>query len=437
MRRIYPRHAYEDGPRADCFWAPPPGDFAPLEGDATAEVAVIGAGFVGLNAALELAGRGVDVAVLDEHAPGWGASGRNGGFCCLGGAALDHAGLVRRLGEEAAREFFATQRAAIDWVAEVLERHAIAADRHSDGEMILAHRPRAMKHLRAEAAHMARMGVETRLHARDELAGAGMAGPFHGGLHVRLGFALDPAKYAHGLARAAQAAGARLHGHSAVRAIRPQDGGYQLVTPLGRLRARRLIVATNGYSAEDVPGWLAARYLPMQSNIIVTRPLSPEERSHAGWSSDLMAYDSRNLLHYFRLMPDGRFLFGMRGGLGAGPRAQAAMRRAILRHFHAMFPAWRGVEVPHFWSGFVNMAADGLPHVAPIDGWQDAWVAMAWHGNGVALGSWAGREVARALIGEGRLPAAMARPLPRWPLGRARRLLLAAGLAGLALADRI
>ena len=437
MRRIYEPHAYTDMPREGCFWAAPPADFPALEGDAQAEFAVVGGGYAGLSAALELAGRGASVMLLDAKAPGWGASGRNGGFCCLGGAGMEHDEISRKLGHAAAQEYLLTQREAVELVAETLETHVIDADTHSDGEMVLAHRPRAVAGMQHEARILGSVGVETRFLTPAELAEQGMAGPFHGGLHVRLGFGLDPAKYAHGLARAAQAAGADIRGQSPVTHIAREAGGFVLTTPRGRLSARRLILATNGYSSDDVPDWLAGRYLPLQSNIIVTRPLTPDERAVAGWTSDIMAYDSRILLHYFRLLPDGRFLFGRRGALTADARAQEKMRDKVIAHFHAMFPTWRGVEVPHFWSGFVNLAYDRLPHVAPIDGWDGAWAAMAWHGNGVALASWAGRQTARAALDGAHVPAAMARPLPRFPLGGHRRALLYAALGWYALRDRL
>lgn len=436
MRNIYEDHAYGGGPRQDCFWGPPPDDFQEFEGQATSDFAIVGGGFTGLSAALELARRGAKVVLLEAHAPGWGASGRNGGFCCLGGAALGETAIARRYGQAAADEFFHTQRAAIDLVAETLETCGIQADVHSDGEMLLAHRPAAMKTLRSEADYFDRRGIANRLVGREALAGQGMAGPFFGGLHVSLGFALDPSKYVCGLAGAARDAGAGIYGKSPVTAISREAGGFILTTPKGRLAAGRLIIATNGYSSENVPEQLAGRYLPLQSNIIVTRVLTRDERATAGWTSDIMAYDSRILLHYFRLLPDGRFLFGRRGALRAGPQAQKNMRATVLAHFHAMFPAWAEVEVPHFWSGFVNLSADRMPHIAPLDGWEGAWTAMAYHGNGVAMASWAGRQVARAALDGAHVPVAMAAPLPRWPLGRARRVLLAPALGWYMLRDR-
>ena len=133
-----------------------------------------------------------------------------------------------------------------------------------------------------------------------------MSGPFHGGLTIPLGFALNPRKYHAGLARAAQQAGATLHAHSPVTRLRPIAGRWQLDTAAGSVTADRVLLATNGYSSEDLPDWLAARYLPVQSSVIVTAPLTEAQRQAQGWTSRQMAYDTRQLLHYFRLLPDNR-----------------------------------------------------------------------------------------------------------------------------------
>lgn len=114
---------------------------------------------------------------------------------------------------------------------------------------------------------------------------------------------------------------------------------YRVKSTHGNITADAVVSATNGYSSEDVPVWLAAGYLPSQSNVLVTRPLTSADIQAQGWHSDQMAYDTRNLLHYLRLMPDRRFLFGMRGGLISPPAAEASARRRNRRDFERMFPA--------------------------------------------------------------------------------------------------
>jgi glycine/D-amino acid oxidase-like deaminating enzyme len=429
MRRVFPAHAYGQGPRAACFWAgtATPPDHPVAEGGIACDVAVIGAGFTGLSAALHLAEAGTDVRVFEAGTVGWGASGRNGGFCCLGGSAASDAMLRRRYGETARREWRRTELAAVETVRTLIDRHAIAADTHSEGETVLTHTPRAAAALPARAARIAAdYGITATLIPGKDLAQAGMRGPFHAALTTPAGFALNPLKYTLGLAAAAARAGARLHAHSPVTAIR-HEGRYRLATPEARITARRLIVATGGYSSDDLPGWLRARYLPTQSNVIVTRPLTETELAAQGWTTRQMCYDDRFFLHYFRLMPDNRMLFGMRGGLFSSPRHDARMHRTIRAHFDAMFPAWRHVETPHSWNGLLSLAPDLTPFAGPIPDMPGAFAALSYHGNGVAMASHAGAILADLALDRAPrplYPEIMQTPPGRWPLGRLRRAMM-------------
>jgi glycine/D-amino acid oxidase-like deaminating enzyme len=139
-----------------------------------------------------------------------------------------------------------------------------------------------------------------------------------------------------------------------------------------------------------------------------------------------MAYDTRTLLHYVRLMPDGRFLFGMRGGIRGTKRADTTTRARLIAHFRKMFPAWRHVETPHQWSGFVAFSRDLVPHVSEIDADPTALAAMAYHGNGVAMGTWSGHAAARLILGDDIRPKIMRRPLRPFPLAPLRRNILRA-----------
>ncbi|SFE40397.1 NAD(P)/FAD-dependent oxidoreductase [Roseivivax sediminis] len=427
MHRLYEPAAYD--PPAHRFWArTAPPDWPRLEGDERTEVAVIGGGFTGVSAALHLAETGVEAMLLEAETAGFGASGRNGGFCCLGGAKASDARLRSRFGQEGLQDWHRTERAAVETVANLLTRHGIDADTHSAGETQLAHTPRAMRALRAAVPDLQRAyGVTPEVIEPEDLKAAGLGGPFHGAVTIPIGFALDPARYHAGLSRAAAAAGAALHGQSAVRRIRPDGARWRLETGHGTVSAKRVILATNGYGAEDVPDWLRGRTLPVLSNVIVTRPLSAAERDAQGWTSRQMAYDTRQLLHYFRLLPDDRFLFGMRGGLSATPRETRATARRIRRDFQAMFPAWRGVEITHDWSGLACLTSTLTPFVGPVPDMPGVFAGFGYHGNGVAMGTYAGTLLA-AQAGDrpmpGPYPDAIRTPPPRFPLGRFRRALL-------------
>jgi glycine/D-amino acid oxidase-like deaminating enzyme len=428
VTRLYEDAAY--GSQGACFWADTvtPAPWPRLNGDHRADVAVIGGGFTGLNAALALAEAGCAVTVLEAEHAAWGASGRNGGFCCLGGAKASDAALNRRFGPEAPGDWAATMAASVDHVADLIDRHGWQVDRHSQGETVLAHTARAFAALRAEAAETAQTyGVAPQILTPGDLAAQGLAGPWHGGLTLPVGFALNPRKYHLGLAEAAQQAGARLFQDSPVTALTRTADGWSLRTPHGTVSADKVVLATNGYSHEDLPPWMRARTLPALSHVIVTRPLSPAEQQAAGWWSAQMAYDTRFLLHYFRLMPDGRFLFGMRGGLSATPQAEATRARRIRRNFARLFPAWQDVEITHEWSGLVCLMRRLVPFVGPVPGHDGLFAGLGFHGNGVAMGSYVGHLLAHQVRGlrcDGPAPEWLTLPPPRFPLGRARRTLL-------------
>ena len=438
MRRIFPDHVYGEAPRAGCWWtetcALP--ECPPVGSNMRCDVVIVGGGVTGLNAALELAGRGCDVILLDANHPGWGASGRNGGFCCLGGGKLEDDALDRRFGREGRLEWHAAEKAAIDRVAAFLDRTGSDVDRHSDGEVWLAHRARDMRGVDSIARWIEEnYNVTPVLATAEDLRAQGMSAGFHGGITIPLGFALNPRKYVAALMSEALKAGVRLHSQATVERMGREAGSWRLRTGSHAVRAEQVLIATNGYSSEDLPGWLSGRYMPAQSSVVVTRPLTRAELDAQGWTSRQMSFDSRNLLHYFRLMPDNRMLFGMRGGLGGSPASERRARARVARDFRAMFPAWAEVELTHYWSGLVCLARGLMPYAGPVPGQPGLWCAMCYHGNGVAMGSHAGALAGQAMAGEDTRPLAMRTPLASFPLGRARRALMLPVYAAFALRD--
>lgn len=447
-RHIYHPAAFDPSRPVGSYWdataEPLTVDTPALSGDETCEVAVIGAGYTGLSAALHLArDHGVDVRVLEKAHPGWGASGRNGGFCCLGGTKVSHSTLVKRHGDAEARRFSAAQREAIALVRDLSESEGFDVEASGDGDIEVAHDKGAVRELEATVAHMRDVhGVDCTLYRKAELGQAGMVMEgAEAALHLPLGFGLHPMKYARGLAAATVTRGARVHGQSPVEAWQKADGWHVLSTAGGRLRAKTVIVATNGYTPEDLHPGLAGRVLPALSNVITTRPLTEAEREAQGWTTHTMAYDSRNLLHYFRLLPDGRFLLGARGGVSAAPDGTERMQDDMRKRLARMFPAWADVEISHFWRGFVCMTADLVPHVARLPDDGSVIHALGYHGNGVAMGTWSGRAAARLAVRDRPdheiVPAAAGQPLPRFPLPGLRPLYLRGAYVAYWLMDEV
>jgi glycine/D-amino acid oxidase-like deaminating enzyme len=443
MKRIYGDYTYSDAPREGCWWdrtAKMPSR-PPLTEGASCDVAIIGGGFTGVSAAYHLARAGLSVILLESRFIGWGASGRNGGFCCLGGGMLSDDVLEQSVGTEGRKEWRGAERGAVELVDELIEELDLEVDRHSEGETQLAHRPKDFDAMRGQAEYYARTyGVKPKLTAAADLRAEGLGSNFAGALTVPIGFGLNPRKYLNGLAEAAEAAGARLCHETPVQEVARKGSGFTLRTAQGEVTADRVVLGTNGYSSEDLPPWLAGRYMPTQSTVMVTRPIDEAERERQGWTSRQASYDTRHLLHYFRLMPDNRMLFGVRGGLLSSPGSE---RRAIARarrDFEQMFPAWRDVETEAAWSGMVCIARDRMPFIGEVPDQPGFFASLCYHGNGVAMASYAGALLADLVLGrspERIYPRIVQRPLRRFELGRYRRLVMPAAYAGFALKDRL
>ncbi len=445
MSQLYPPAVYDAARPVPSYWeataGPPPADCTPLDGAATAEVAIIGGGYTGLSAALHLArDHGIEACVLEAGAPGWGASGRNGGFCCVGGAKLSYGAMIRRFGVEETRRFRRAQLDAIAAVRETVAAEGLDVEMTGSGAIEVAHRPGRMAELRAMRDMLRDVfGERAELWSREELAERAYAGPeAHGALLEPDGFGLHPLKYARGLARAAIARGAKIHGRSRVVAWRREGTGHVLETAGGVLRARRVLVATNGFAPEGLHPVTTGRVLPAFSNILTTRPLDDAELAAQGWRTDCPVNDVRHLVFYFRLLPGRVFMFGARGGTSGTPASEARRRAWMERRFARMFPAWAEIPFTHFWRGLIAIARDRIVHVARHPDDPTVHYAMAYHGNGVSFATWAGRAVAADIAGRPEavpVPPLVARPIPRFPLPGLRRLYLRAAYAAFHVAD--
>ncbi len=441
LQRLYEPRAYDTGAWPDSHWratAPVAAPRPPLGGDRVTDVAVIGAGYAGLNAALELAGRfGRAVTVLDAGQPGWGASGRNGGFCVMGGTKLSARQIVARFGVEAARDYDRFQVEAVHYVDEVMQAQRIDADRGPDGELCLAHSPRAMRALHDAAMFESEtFGRHIQVLRPDELLEMGLSTHWSpGGVLNPVGFSLHPMKYVLGLARAVEAEGVEIFADSPVGGLTRDGDAWRLSTPGGTVWARQVLVATNGYSSDNLPPWIGGRMLPVLSSVFVTRPLSDSERRAQGWSSRIMTFDSRELLHYYRLLPDNRMMFGMRGALRATDAALADAHARARRHMAAMFPHFAGAEVERHWSGLVCITGDLMPFAGAVPGADGVFAGFGWHGNGVSMASYSGARIARVMTGAGDLPDLLRQPPRRFPLPSLRRLGLAAAYAAMRVTD--
>ena len=445
-KRLYDGNMYCFDRPERSVWEDSAGDVdlnaAPLDGDERCEVAIIGSGYTGLSAAYHLARRfDIDCRVLDAGPLGWGASGRNGGFCSIGGTAADDEDLVARYGLDDVREYYRAQVAAVGLVRRLIEREAIDTPMQGDGELEVAHSRAAFDDLKDHAEQsFTHLGVDKSMLTADEFRERYFDSTEQFGASVtRPTFGIHPLRFVRGLAAAAERHGAILHPLSEVLHW-SRDGAHHLLRLAnGTIRSRYVIFATNGYMPEQLHATFAARPLPLISAIVATRPLTDDELAAHHWQTESPAINSRRLMNYFRLLPDRRFLFGGRGhssGSVAGSDANYGRLVERLRHY---WPEWGDVSVEYRWHGFVCFTRRLTPAIGRLDDDPSVLFGFGYHGNGVNTAVWTGRKLAR-WIGKGKPPKLpqMVRGLPpRFPLAALRRRYLGARLGWLGLLDRI
>jgi glycine/D-amino acid oxidase-like deaminating enzyme len=417
----------------DSLWAAtatPAPPTPPLGESITVDVAIVGGGFTGLSAALHLAEAGARVCVLEASEPGWGASGRNGGQV---NPTLKHDPdeLLRLLGARAEALIEAIDQSA-DLVFDLIQRHRIACHPVRRGWLQVAHSERAVASLHARAEQWRRRGVSTELLDRTAVARRVGSDAFAGGwLDPRAG-GIQPLSFTRGLARAALALGARVHGHTLASGLRREGSVWCVQTAAGpTVRAARVLVATNGYTGALWPG-LQQTVLAANSFIVATEPLRGEA-AHGILPGGETGSNTQRLLLYFRRDEQGRLLLGGRGRFAepAGPHHFRHLERSLA----LLFPQLRDVRFEHRWAGRVAITRDFLPHVhEPAPG---ITMALGYNGRGVAAATAMGKHVALRMTKPDTpfpFPISPIQPIPMHGL---QRFYIAAGVAWYALMDRL
>jgi glycine/D-amino acid oxidase-like deaminating enzyme len=439
LRRLYDDNLYDFSAPQPSYWEataePPAFSSPPLNRDDSCDVAIIGGGYTGLSAAYHLAkDYQLDARVLEAGHIGWGASGRNGGFCCIGGTGLRPRGMIRRFGLEAARAWYRSQVQAVELVRHLARDEAIDIEAFGAAEVEIAHSLRAFASMEAEHRAMTGLlGLDAELLTRYEVSERiYQSADQHGALITRPALGLHPLRFCRGLALAASCRGAKLHSSSEVLDWSRSAGGtHRLSTAGGTLRAGKVLFATNGFMPEQLRAEFFGRTLPVISAIVVTRPLTDDERLNAGWHTEHPAINSRHLLNYFRLLPDNRFLFGARGHTRGTREGEKATYRKIIGTFRRHWPGWADAEIEYRWHGLICMTAALRPGIGRMVYDAHTFFGFGYHGNGVNTATWAGKQLAD-WIARGKAPddlPGFARELPRrYPLPALRRAYLRTGL---------
>jgi glycine/D-amino acid oxidase-like deaminating enzyme len=363
-----------------------------LRGEVRVDVAVVGAGFTGLSAALFLAERGIDVALIEAHRVGWGASGRNGGQLIDG--FVDVGKIEKRLGREAAEIAWRMGVECRDIVLDRIERYGIECDLKF-GHIDLALKPRDLDYFKREIERKARLGYPHPLTfvQRQELGRYIGSELYIGGLVNRANGHLHPLNLCVGEALAAERNGVRIFEQSPVTRVR--HGREPVVeTAGGVVRANKVVLAGNAYLGR-AERRLYGAVIPSGSYIVATEPLGANRAAEL-LPQDMAACDQKVGLDYFRLSADRRLLFG---GLcnysGRDPKDIAATLRPKLLK---VFPQLEGVRIDYEWGGYIAISLNRIPQFGRIEG--NTYYAQGYSGHGLAPAHMAGKVLADAIGGD-------------------------------------
>jgi glycine/D-amino acid oxidase-like deaminating enzyme len=372
--------------------AAPPVATPALDADKNVSVAIIGGGFAGLSTALHLAEQGTGAIVLEAREPGWGASGNNGGQLNPG-LKLDPDAVEATFGADLGRRMIAFAYNTPVFTFELIRRLGIACEARQNGTLRAAYHESHAAAVETSAQQCIRRGMPVTVLDRNALRKVTGTDRYVSAMFDPRGGDVQPLSYARGLARAALARGAAIHGQTPAMSLRREGGRWRIETPRAAVRAEKVLIATNGFSGDLWPG-LSRTIVPLFSSIAATEPL-PEEIARQVMPTRSVLYESGHITVYYRLDASNRLLMGGRGPMHwiRDPSAVAY----LMRYAPKLWPALEGIKWTHGWNSRLAMTTDHYPHVhEPAAG---VLIYLGCNGRGVALASAMGQQLARRLTG--------------------------------------
>jgi gamma-glutamylputrescine oxidase len=405
---------------------------ARLEGKHQAEVCIVGAGYTGLGAALELAGKGVSAIVLEGVTVGSGASGRNGGQVHPG-QRREQAWLEQVLGHDDAKALWQMALDARSNLSNLISRHSIDCE-FKPGLIHARHRPGGEGEDLRSIDHMAKVYNYHQISMidRDQLADDLGTNVYYGGTCDQGGGHLHPLNLALGMARAARAMGVEIYEHSRVLSWAKTHQGMTVKTAHGEVDCKHLILTGDGY-IDGLSSEIDAQVMPINNFVLATAPLG--DLADQIIRSDMAVADSRFVVNYFRKSPDGRLLFG--GGENYSPWYPANLTAFVRRHMLKIYPNLKHQPITHAWGGTLGITMTRVPFVRQIK--PGVVAAAGYSGQGVMLAPYFGKILAQASLGEMAGLNLLSRlPTPKFPGDKLLRWpALVAGLSWYALRDRL
>ena len=381
--------------KTDPYWwddAPRP-QITPSELPQNVDVAIIGSGYTGLNAALQTTRGGRSTLILDANDAAWGCSSRNGGQAS-NSLKPDLERLAKQIGRQSAEGVLQEGLNALKYVDEVVKQENLDCDWVKCGRFVGAHNKLEYKKMLKIAGRNMPLKLPCHIISPDEVHNEIGTDFYHGGVVYPHVGALHPGKYSLELLDRVQARGAQVISHCEVTDVSKSAHGYMLSTAKGQVRARDVVIATNGYSGKLFP-WLSRRIIPIGSYIIATEPLEKPLMDEL-LPTRRMICDTRRMVFYYRACPkDKRILFGGRVALREGDSLKSAP--VLHQRMTEIFPKLANTRISHTWMGYVAFTFNTMPHIGRHEG---MYYCMGYCGSGVSLASYFGMKIGKQVLGE-------------------------------------
>lgn len=399
-----------------------------LETHINADVAIIGAGYSGLSCALHLAQHHqAKVVILEANQVGWGCSGRNAGFVLPGTGRLSAAQIQQKWGLARSQAIYREYHNAIDLIAKLIAQSGDCQQTRA-GYLKLAHNSKSADDLKHLSDRLNQQYAEKSQFVNPhQIADYLPTTRFYAGLYYPEYFAINPLKFSLNLANFVEQQGIDIYCNSPVQGWERTGKHHQLITPCGRVEAKKVVIASNAYSPKGFSSLTKNRYFPVMSSIVVTEPIPDAQLAQHPIKTGIMAMDSRPMKYYYRLLPDNRLLFGGRGAIAGKNADKLCFQQHLINALGDTLPPLSELKAEHFWSGWVNVSFDDYPRIF-VDSKQDTAYLGGYCGSGVSFSVQAGKRLAQLIMGEHTLPDLpfWQTPLPRYPLAFLRRPALAA-----------
>ena len=403
MANLYHKDIYNFENPVNSYWESTTDSkdkYKTLDRDISANVVVIGGGYTGLSCALSLAKKyNEDVILLEAGHIGWGSSGRNAGFCCIPPAKMSVKKMFNKYGKDETKKFFQNTIEGSNFTKNTIKEYNIDCDLTGDSNYEVAPHPNYFDGIKKEAeTYKKEFGIETKVFSKEEFNEIGHGGnEQYGAMSYKPGFAINPLKFLLGIANAAKNAGVKIFQKSKVIKIEKSKGKFIIISNGSIIKANKVVMATNGFYKDDIFPKLNNMILPVISNIIITRPLTTEEIKSHNFITNNPVLNIRNLLFYYRLLKDNRFLFGARGDLVGSEKSSLEKSKNMELQMKKVFPNWNNVNIDFHWRGLIAITTKFSPSIGKIED-DEIYYSFGYQANGVNTAPWSGNELAKLIV---------------------------------------